>query len=103
MRGHSSINFHADRHTYTVTNVKPTCARELQSLSGPDYTFSWSWSGGPVLGIVAGCTSTSDGCGLLVANSDTAVTVTVTYSQGGQTASQSATAIIRLFCGSVLC
>jgi hypothetical protein len=75
----------------------------LQSLSGPGYTFSWSWSGGPVLGIVAGCTSTSDGCGLLVANSDTFVHVTVTYSQGGQTASQSATAIIRQFCGNALC
>jgi hypothetical protein len=75
----------------------------LQNLSGPGYTFSWSWSGGPVLGIVAGCTSTDDGCGLRVANSDTSVHVTVTYSQGGQTASRSATAIIRQFCGSVLC
>jgi hypothetical protein len=75
----------------------------LQNLSGSGYTFSWSWSGGPVLGIVAGCTSTSDGCGLWVANSDTTVTATVTYSQAGQTASRSATAIIRQFCGSVLC
>ena len=75
----------------------------LQNLSGTGYTFSWSWTGGPVLGIVAGCTSTSDGCGLLVANSDTRVQATVTYSQGGQTASQSATAIIRQYCGSVLC
>jgi hypothetical protein len=75
----------------------------LQNLSGPGYTFSWSWSGGPVLGIQAGCTSTSDGCGLRVANSDTSVHVTVTYSQGGLTASRSATAIIRQFCGSVLC
>lgn len=75
----------------------------LQNLAGPGYTFSWSWSGGPVLGIVAGCTSTSDGCGLLVANGDTRVNVTVTYSQGGLTASRSATAIIRQYCGTVLC
>jgi hypothetical protein len=75
----------------------------LQNLSGAGYRFSWSWSGGPVLGIVAGCTSTDDGCGLRVANSDTRVQVTVTYSQGGQTASRSATAIIRQFCGKVLC
>ncbi|HEX6684699.1 MAG TPA: hypothetical protein VF062_17980 [Candidatus Limnocylindrales bacterium] len=75
----------------------------LQNLSGPGYTFSWSWSGGPVIGIVAGCTSTSDGCGLLVANSDTFVHATVTYSQGGQTASRSATAVIRQFCGTVPC
>lgn len=75
----------------------------LQNLSGPGYTFSWSWSGGPVLYIVAGCTSTSDGCGLAVANSDTFVHVTVTYSQSGQTASRSATAVIRQFCGSVPC
>ncbi|GIH09321.1 hypothetical protein Rhe02_73880 [Rhizocola hellebori] len=75
----------------------------LQNLSGPGYTFSWSWTGGPVLFIVAGCTSTSDGCGLAVANSDTIVRATVTYSQGGQTGSQTATAVIRQFCGSVPC
>lgn len=75
----------------------------LQNLAGPGYTFSWTWTGGPVIGIVAGCTSTSDGCGLLVANSDTHVQATVTYSQGGQTASRTATAIIRQFCGTVLC
>jgi hypothetical protein len=75
----------------------------LQNLSGPGYTFSWSWTGGPVLYIVAGCTSTSDGCGLAVANSDTIVQATVTYSQGGQTASRSATATIRQFCGTVPC
>ena len=75
----------------------------LQNLSGTGYTFSWSWTGGPVIGIVAGCGPTSDGCGLLVANSDTSVRATVVYSQGGQTGSQSATAIIRQFCGTMLC
>jgi hypothetical protein len=75
----------------------------LQNLSGSGYTFSWSWTGGPVLGIVAGCTSTSDGCGLLVGNSSTSVRATVVYSQGGQTGSQTATARIRQFCGSVPC
>ncbi len=47
--------------------------------------------------------STGCHCGLAVANSDTTVTVTVTYSQGGQTGSQSATAVIRQYCGTVLC
>jgi hypothetical protein len=52
---------------------------------------------------MAGCTSTSSGCGLAVANSDAIVSVTVTYSQAGQSATRSATAVIRQFCGSELC
>jgi hypothetical protein len=75
----------------------------LQNLSGSGYTFSWTWTGGPVLYIVAGCGPTDDGCGLAVANSDTTVQATVTYAQNGQTASRTATAVIRQFCGSVLC
>jgi hypothetical protein len=75
---------------------------QLGNLSGTGYTFSWSWTG-PVLSIVAGCTSTSNGCGLRVANSDANVTATVTYSQGGQSATRSATAVFRLFCGNVPC
>lgn len=75
---------------------------QLDNLSGTGYTFSWSWTG-PVLHIVAGCTSTSNGCGLAVANGDGIVTATVTYSQGGQSATKSATAAFRLFCGNVPC
>ena len=74
----------------------------LQNLSGPGYTFSWSWTG-PVIGVFVGCTSTSSDCGLWVPNTDDVVEVTVTYSQGGQTSSRTATAIIRQFCGNVLC
>jgi hypothetical protein len=74
----------------------------VNNLSGSDYTFSWSYSG-PVLYVMAGCTSTSSGCGLAVANSDAVVSVTVTYSQAGQSATRSATAVIRQFCGSELC
>jgi hypothetical protein len=74
----------------------------VNNLSGSGYTFSWSYSG-PVLYVVAGCTSTSSGCGLAVANSDAAISVTVTYSQGGQSASRSAIAVIRQYCGNVLC
>ncbi len=74
----------------------------LQNATAPGYTFSWSWTG-PVIGIVAGCTSTSDGCGLMVANGDASVRATVTYSQGGQTGTQSATATIIQYCGTVPC
>ena len=74
----------------------------VNDLSGTDYTFSWSYSG-PVLYVVGGCTSTASGCGLAVANSDAIISVTVTYSQGGQSATRTARAIIRQYCGNVLC
>jgi hypothetical protein len=74
----------------------------VNNLSGSGYTFSWSYDG-PVLYVVSGCTSTSSGCGLAVANSDAFISVTVTYSQGGQSATQSANAIIRQYCGPYLC
>jgi hypothetical protein len=82
--------------------VSPGAVLTWNNPSGSDYTFSWSYSG-PVLYVMAGCTSTSSGCGLAVANSDAVVSVTVTYSQAGQSATRSATAVIRQFCGSELC
>ncbi|WP_117213597.1 hypothetical protein [Allorhizocola rhizosphaerae] len=90
------------------TNNRPAATYNagfnLLNLSGDGYTFSWSISG-DVLYIVAGCTSTSSGCGVATpgGSSDGFVHVTVTYSQGGQTASRSATAIIRGYCGGQLC
>ena len=74
----------------------------VNNLSGSGYTFSWSYSG-PVLYVMAGCTSTSSGCGLAVANSDAIISVTVTVSQGGQSTTMSANAVIRQFCGNELC
>ena len=72
------------------------------NTSGDGYTYSWSYSG-PVLYVVSGCTPTAAGCGLAVANSDAVIQVTVTYSQGGQSATKWSTAIIRQFCGQYLC
>jgi hypothetical protein len=74
----------------------------LLNLSGDGYTFSWSWTG-PVEYVHAGCTSTAAGCGLAVLNSDSVISVTVTYSQGGQTATKWSSAVIRMYCGTVLC
>jgi len=72
------------------------------NLSGDGYTFSWSYTG-DVLYVHSGCTPTAAGCGLAVANGDAFVSVTVTYSQGGQSATQWSTAVIRMYCGQVLC
>lgn len=74
----------------------------VNNLSGSGYTFSWSYSG-PVLYVISGCTSTSSSCGLAVANRDAFISVTVTYSQNGQSAAKSADAIIRQYCGPELC
>ncbi len=74
----------------------------VNNLSGSGYTFSWSYSG-PVLYVISGCTSTASGCGLAVPNTDGIVKVTVTYSQNGQSATQSANAVFRLFCGNFPC
>ena len=61
------------------------------------YTFSWSISGSHN-GILSGCTSTSSDCALHVSDGSS-VTVTVTYSQGGQSRTQSAAATIIPYCG----
>ena len=68
------------------------------------YDFSWHIDG-PYLGIFTGCDRTSNGCGVLVpgGSTDSVITVTVTYTQNGQSATRSATAIIRGYCGGQLC
>jgi hypothetical protein len=87
-------------------NTKPATAYNagfsVNNLSGSGYTFSWSYSG-PVRYVISGCTSTSSSCGLSVANRDAEIYVTVTYSQNGQSATKSATAFIRQYCGTELC
>lgn len=74
----------------------------VNDLSGTGYTFSWSYSG-PVLYVISGCTPTASGCGLAVENSDAIIHVTVTYTQNGQSATKSANAVIRQYCGNYLC
>lgn len=68
------------------------------------YTFSWQIDG-PHLGIITGCDAASNGCAVRVAggSTDSVVRVTVTYSQNGQSATRSATAIINGYCGGQLC
>jgi len=68
------------------------------------YTFSWRIDG-PYLGIITGCDATSHDCAVRVAggSTDSVVTVTVTYSQNGQSATRSATAIINGYCAGELC
>jgi hypothetical protein len=79
-----------------------TAGFNVLNLSGSDYTFTWSYSG-DYLYVKSGCTPADSGCGLAMANTDGGVVVRVTYTQGGQTGGQQATAIIRQFCGPVLC
>jgi hypothetical protein len=79
-----------------------TAGFNVLNLSGTGYTFSWSYSG-DYLYVKSGCTPADSGCGLAMAYTDGFASVTVTYSQGGQTASKSAVAIVRQFCGPVLC
>ncbi|MEV4133849.1 hypothetical protein AB0J72_16975 [Dactylosporangium sp. NPDC049742] len=74
----------------------------VNNLSGTGYTFSWSYTG-PVLYVVSGCTSTASGCGLAVANSDAVISVTVTYTQNGQSATKTSNAFIIQYCGNVYC
>lgn len=75
----------------------------LLNTSGA-YQFSWTISG-PYESIFTGCDSTSSGCGVWVpgGSTDSTVTVSVTYTQDGQTATRSATAIVRGYCGKELC
>ncbi|MEV0727878.1 hypothetical protein [Polymorphospora sp. NPDC050346] len=66
------------------------------------YTFSWSVSG-PYQSINTGCTATSSSCSVWVANSDAMIVATVTYTQNGQSRTQTAYATINRYCGSHLC
>lgn len=75
----------------------------LQNTSGA-YSFSWAISG-RYQSIIFGCTATSTQCVISLpgSSSDSQASVTVTYSQDGQTATRSATAIVYRFCGSIYC
>ncbi|MGN9769154.1 hypothetical protein ACTMS2_28770 [Micromonospora sp. SD12] len=68
------------------------------------YTYSWTVTG-PYEYVITGCTTTSYDCAVAVrgGSNDSEITASVTYSQGGQSATRSATAIIRGYCGSYLC
>jgi len=81
-----------------------TLAFEVQNLSGSGYTFSWTLSG-DYLSIFSGCTSTSVACVVTTpgSNADHDISATVTYSQGGQSATKQASAFIRAYCGNQLC
>ncbi|WFE20017.1 hypothetical protein O7621_19105 [Solwaraspora sp. WMMD937] len=74
----------------------------VRNTSGTGYTYSWSISGS-YLYVITGCTTTSSDCALAMPNADGAVQVTVTYTQAGQSATSSTTAVIRQFCGTYLC
>ncbi|MEV0393392.1 hypothetical protein [Polymorphospora rubra] len=73
----------------------------VQNTSG-SYTFSWSISG-PYQSINTGCTATSSSCSVWVANSDATIVATVTYTQNGQSRTQTSYATINRYCGSQLC
>lgn len=68
------------------------------------YQFTWTIDG-PYLSIFAGCDSVSSGCAVIMpgGSADSILQVTVTYTQNGQSATKSATAIIRGYCGGQLC
>jgi hypothetical protein len=68
------------------------------------YDFSWRIDG-PYTSIFTGCDRTSNGCAVLVpgGSTDSVITVTVTYTQNGLSATRSATAIINGYCGGQLC
>lgn len=72
------------------------------NTTGTGYTYDWNISGS-YLYVIVGCTQTSSDCALAMPNADGHVHVTVTYTQAGQSATKSATAIIRQFCGAYLC
>lgn len=69
-----------------------------------EYTYQWTING-DYLSIVAGCTATSSGCTVALPGSDTdsILSVTVTYSQGGQSATRTAWAVVNRYCGNVFC
>ncbi|MEV7229342.1 hypothetical protein AB0M79_20290 [Polymorphospora sp. NPDC051019] len=74
----------------------------VQNTSG-SYTFAWSVSG-PYQSINTGCTATSPTCSVWVSgHSDSSIEATVTYTQNGQSRTQTAYATINRYCGSQLC
>ena len=99
----------APGHTFTwqefCTNDSPAdqynVGFAVLNTSGA-YTFSWSITGS-YQSVITGCTSTSSDCALLVRRGFRELTVSVTYTQNGQSATRTAYADIEPFCGSQLC
>lgn len=69
-----------------------------------EYTYQWTING-DYLSIITGCTATSSSCAVALPGSDTdsILSVTVTYSQGGQSATRTAYAVVNMYCGTVYC
>jgi hypothetical protein len=93
--------------TQSCMNRKPastySVAFLVENTSGT-YTYAWSITG-PYLYIIGGCDSASPGCTLAVpgGQTDSTVTVSVTYTQGAQSATKYSIAFIAAFCGNILC
>jgi hypothetical protein len=99
----------APGHTFTwsefCTNDSPAnqynVGFAVLNTSGA-YSFSWQITGS-YQSVFTGCTSTSSDCALLVGRGYRELSVTVTYTQNGQSATRTAYADIEPFCGSQLC
>jgi hypothetical protein len=72
------------------------------NTSGGGYTYSWTITG-PYQYVIVGCTSTSYDCAVAVSRGSKEITGTVTYTQNGQSATQTAYASIEPYCGNQLC
>lgn len=89
------------------TNSKPSsrynAAFDVHNTSG-DYSYSWTIDG-DYTSIIGGCTATSSTCAVALPGSstDSMVSVTVTYSQGEQSATRTAHAVVLMYCGTVYC
>lgn len=68
------------------------------------YTYSWTVTG-PYQSVITGCTSTSYDCAVSVhaEASDVEIFATVTYTQDGQSATQSARAMVIPYCDNMYC
>jgi hypothetical protein len=74
---------------------------KLFNLSG-SYTYSWVRTGTTAT-VVAGCTSTSSTCSLRAPNQDGEITMTVTLTQNGSSATLESTAYLIQWCGDWAC
>lgn len=66
------------------------------------YTYSWTITGSYRY-VITGCTSTSYDCAVATGRGGKEISATVTYTQAGQGATQTATAYIEPWCGSRPC
>jgi hypothetical protein len=74
----------------------------VQNETAPS-TYSWSVPSSYQSSIVHGCTSASSSCALSLGNYDQSVTVSVTLTQGGASATLTSRAAILQTCGSSYC